>query len=91
MAFNEGGAWLAAHPRRYACPGVPGGAVRLHLETNPLRILQMGNLFGTCLSRGDGSAVEACARQDYRASVPPQIRGGNHVQGIARRADHTVS
>ncbi len=43
-------AWLRAWPRGYRCSGVEGGRVRLHLEGDPVRILQMGNLFDTCLS-----------------------------------------
>jgi hypothetical protein len=42
--------WLSAMPRVYRCPGVVGERIRLHLEQNPLRILQMGNYFDTCLS-----------------------------------------
>lgn len=39
-------------PRVYPCPGVAGGRLRLRLERDPLRILQMGNFFDTCLSFG---------------------------------------
>lgn len=42
--------WQSAHPRRYPCPELPGGVVRLRLEQDPLHILQMGNYFDTCLS-----------------------------------------
>jgi hypothetical protein len=45
-------AWLAIHPRVYPCPGASGRRVLLHLERDPLRILQMGNYFDTCLSFG---------------------------------------
>jgi len=44
--------WLGANPKRYACKGVAGGKVRLVLERDPLRVLQMGNYFDTCLSFG---------------------------------------
>lgn len=43
-------AWQRAHPRRYRCPELPGGVVRLRFEQDPLHILQMGNYFDTCLS-----------------------------------------
>jgi hypothetical protein len=46
------GAWLSAMPRAYRCTGVNGGWVRLRLERDPVRILQMGNFFDTCLSFG---------------------------------------
>ncbi|HET9224769.1 MAG TPA: hypothetical protein VFO07_19810, partial [Roseiflexaceae bacterium] len=45
-------AWLSAMPRAYRCAGVAGGRLRLHLEQDPLRVLQMGNYFDTCLSFG---------------------------------------
>ncbi len=45
-------AWLGTMPRAYRCAGVAGGRVRLRLERDPLRILQMGNLMDTCLSFG---------------------------------------
>lgn len=44
--------WLSARPRRFACPGVAGEQLHLAMEQRPLRILQMGNLFDTCLSFG---------------------------------------
>jgi len=43
-------AWQRGHPRRFCCPEVPGGVVRLRFEQDPLHILQMGNYFDTCLS-----------------------------------------
>lgn len=43
-------AWQRAHPRRYRCPELAGGVVRLRFEQDPLHILQMGNYFDTCLS-----------------------------------------
>lgn len=49
-------AWLGEHPRTFARAGMPGGKVRLWLERDPLRILQMGNYFGTCLSLGNCNA-----------------------------------
>jgi hypothetical protein len=45
-------AWLSAMPRVYRCAGVAGGRLRLRLERDPLRVLQMGNFFDTCLSFG---------------------------------------
>lgn len=54
-------AWLGAHPRRVRCPGVAGGWLHLRLETDPLRVLQMGNYFGTCLSADDFNAYSTVA------------------------------
>jgi hypothetical protein len=54
-------AWLGEHPRTYRCAGVAGGRVRLYLERDPLRILQMGNYMQTCLSVGGGNAFSAVA------------------------------
>jgi hypothetical protein len=54
-------AWLGAHPRAYPCDGVAGGRVRLAFERDPLRVLQMGNYFGTCLSAGEFNAFSAVA------------------------------
>ena len=48
----DAAAWLGMMPRAYRCAGVAGGRVRLRLERDPLRILQMGNLMDTCLSFG---------------------------------------
>jgi hypothetical protein len=48
----DSAAWLGTMPRVYRCAGVAGGRVRLHLERDPLRILQMGNVMDTCLSFG---------------------------------------
>lgn len=44
--------WLSSFPRTYPCAGARGGRVWLALEHDPLRILQMGNHFATCLSVG---------------------------------------
>ncbi|MFL5733103.1 MAG: hypothetical protein ACJ78Q_07850 [Chloroflexia bacterium] len=54
-------AWLDSMPRTYRCPGVAGGRVRLHLETDPLHVLQMGNYFDTCLSFGQFNAFSTVA------------------------------
>ena len=54
-------AWLGANPRRFACATIPGGTVRLYLEQRPLRILQMGNLFDTCLSLDGVNAFSTVA------------------------------
>jgi hypothetical protein len=42
--------WLGEHPRWYDCEAAAGGRVRLALERDPIRVLQMGNYFGTCLA-----------------------------------------
>jgi hypothetical protein len=75
-------AWLGDGPRRFACPGVAGGRVRLHLEREPLRILQMGNYFDTCLSFGQmnafstvANAVELNKRVVYAADGAGRIVG----------------
>ena len=44
--------WLGSHPRRCKCIDAGGRQVRVHLERNPIRVLQMGNYFDTCLSFG---------------------------------------
>src|SRR5206468_12716541 len=36
----------------YRHASVPGGRLHVYLERDPLRVLQMGNLFDTCLSFG---------------------------------------
>ncbi len=54
-------AWLGARPRIYRCDRVSGGKVRLHLERDPLHILQMGNYFDTCLSFGNCNAFSTVA------------------------------
>ena len=53
--------WQSAFPRRYPSADVDGGWVHLHVETDPLRILQMGNYFGTCLSLGSFNAFSTAA------------------------------
>jgi hypothetical protein len=53
--------WLGRHERRYRCAEAPGGHVRLHLETDPLHVLQMGNYFDTCLSFGHCNAFSTVA------------------------------
>lgn len=56
--------WLEERPARYPFPGVAGGHVHFRLERDPLRILQMGNYFNTCLSVNECNAfstvVNAC-------------------------------
>lgn len=42
--------WLAPPTVIIDLPDFPSGPVRLHVEDDPLEILQMGNYFGTCLS-----------------------------------------
>ena len=53
--------WLERRPRGYHLPGPGGDRVRLHLETDPLRILQMGNYFDTCLSFGEFNSFSTIA------------------------------
>lgn len=53
--------WLSNFPRIYRCVGVTGGRVHLHLERDPIRILQMGNYFDTCLSFGGYNAFSTVA------------------------------
>jgi hypothetical protein len=57
----DAAAWLDTAPRLYRCKGVAGGHVHLRLERDPLRILQMGNYFDTCLSFGGGNAFSTVA------------------------------
>jgi hypothetical protein len=55
--------WQGAHPQIYKYP-VPDGSnetMRLYLETDPLRTLQMGNYFDTCLSLGNINAFSTVA------------------------------
>jgi hypothetical protein len=51
-------AWLAARSRRLASSA---GELVAYVATDPLEILQMGNLFGTCLSADGGNAHAAVA------------------------------
>jgi hypothetical protein len=53
--------WLGAHPRWYDCEAAAGRRVRLALERDPIRVLQMGNYFDTCLSAGNCNASSAVA------------------------------
>jgi hypothetical protein len=55
--------WLSSRPRTYHFNGggSSGSRVRLHLERDPLRILQMGNLFDTCLSFGGCNSFSTVA------------------------------
>ncbi|MGV3532211.1 MAG: hypothetical protein ACO1QR_07560, partial [Chthoniobacteraceae bacterium] len=50
--------WLAPYERTL---NVHGARWTLHLERNPLRVLQMGNIFDTCLSVHDCNAYSAVA------------------------------
>lgn len=54
-------AWLGEYPQTYRCPAVAGARVRLHLERDPVRILQMGNYVNTCLSLGQSNSFSAVA------------------------------
>lgn len=42
--------WLSRFCRTYNNKDLPGGSVTLYLEHEPIKILQMGNIFDTCLS-----------------------------------------
>ncbi len=53
--------WLSERKRRRKCEVLPGGTLTLWLETHPLRILQMGNLFDTCLSVGGCNSYSTVA------------------------------
>jgi hypothetical protein len=53
--------WLSSHPRVYRHASVPGGHLHVYLERDPLRVLQMGNLFDTCLSFGGVNAFSTIA------------------------------
>lgn len=44
--------WNGTHDKRYSLAALAGGWVSLCIEQDPLKILQMGNAFGTCLSLG---------------------------------------
>jgi hypothetical protein len=50
--------WLAPYQRTFLVRGQPW---TIHLERDPLRVLQMGNLFGTCLSVDGGNAFSTIA------------------------------
>jgi hypothetical protein len=50
--------WLGPHERTLVLPGETWTA---YAETHPLKVLQMGNLFGTCLSVGDVNAFSTIA------------------------------
>ncbi len=54
-------AWLSERLRRHRCPGVRGGWIYIRLERNPLRVLQMGNPFDTCLSLGECNSYSTVA------------------------------
>ena len=53
--------WLSSHSRVYRHASVPGGHLHVYLERDPLRVLQMGNLFDTCLSFGGVNAFSTIA------------------------------
>lgn len=44
--------WLGAHPKNYKTKEIPGRKVHIKLECDPIKILEMGNYFDTCLSFG---------------------------------------
>ena len=50
--------WLGEFKREFA---VDGDIWTLYMEINPLKVLQMGNLFGTCLSTGGVSSYSTVA------------------------------
>ena len=72
-------AWLAARSRRLP---TPAGSLLAYVADDPLEVLQMGNLFGTCLS-ADGSnahaAVAAAVEVNKRVLYLRDARG--RVQG----------
>jgi hypothetical protein len=53
--------WLSSYSRVYRHVAVPGDRLHLYLERDPLRVLQMGNLFDTCLSFGGVNAFSTIA------------------------------
>jgi hypothetical protein len=73
-------AWLGAHPRRVRIAGLRGGALHLHMETDPLRVLQMGNPFGTCLALGGFNSHSAVANAvDLNKRVLFGYDGGRRI------------
>lgn len=54
-------AWLGANPQNYTTTHVPGKRVHVRLETDPLKVLEMGNYFDTCLSFGDFNSFSTVA------------------------------
>jgi hypothetical protein len=50
--------WMKGFEKKWK---VAGGQWRVYSESNPLKILQMGNLFGTCLSIGGSYAYSTIA------------------------------
>jgi hypothetical protein len=53
--------WLGDSPHVIENEKIPGSPIRLHLEQDPLLIMQMGNYFGTCLSLDSFNAFSAVA------------------------------
>jgi hypothetical protein len=53
--------WLSGYPRVYRHASIPGSRLHVYLERDPLRVLQMGNLFDTCLSFGGVNAFSTIA------------------------------
>jgi|AGTN01.2.fsa_nt_gi hypothetical protein len=51
-AGTEPEIWLGNHFRTFKLEAIKGGMVTIHLETDALKILEMGNYFDTCLSFG---------------------------------------
>ena len=51
--------WLGSHPRRYPFARAARGVVVVSLEQEPLRVLQMGNYFKTCLSVGSPTSANS--------------------------------
>jgi len=76
------GVWLSRSPRSFRFAPAKGGRVRLWLEQDPLRILQMGNYFDTCLSFGGfnafatvANAAELNKRVGYAADGAGRVLG----------------
>ncbi len=85
------GPWLEPASKEFR---VPGETWIVSLETDPLRVLQMGNLFGTCLSVGDANdfatvanAVELNKRVLYMRNGAGAIVGRKLIGfALTRRA-----
>lgn len=74
--------WLGAWPASYPLAGVTGGRTTIALETRPLRVLQMGNFFDTCLSLGGINSFSAVANAvDLNKRVLYATDKAGHVIG----------
>lgn len=74
--------WLGANRESFPLAGVIGGRVHLELEQDPLRVLQMGNYFSSCLSIGADAAFAAVANAvDLNKRVLYAIDGADRPIG----------